>query len=160
MAEIKGNTLYNDQCFLSEVTVLLLFALAGPHTSHLDGKEDICVRVRRHKVNVGPRERNFSSLGFMQHDLFITPHVCKSGLWAVHMCWYVPRYPTPPRDFTLEKVASSYICEEKERERKKNTFRRFVQTKWEGRSVILKQSPSSKSSNKLFLWQWLVRGGN
>lgn len=39
MAEIKGNTLYNDQCFLSEVTVLLLFALAWPRVAHLDGRK-------------------------------------------------------------------------------------------------------------------------
>lgn len=39
MAEIKGNKLYNDQCFLSEVTVLLLFALARRRMAHLDGRK-------------------------------------------------------------------------------------------------------------------------
>ena len=39
MAEIKGNKSCNDQCFFSEVTVLLLFALARLHTAHLDGQE-------------------------------------------------------------------------------------------------------------------------
>lgn len=39
MAEIKGNTLCNDQCFFSEVTVLLLFAFARPCLAHLDGRE-------------------------------------------------------------------------------------------------------------------------
>lgn len=29
MAVIKGNKLHNDQCFLGEVTVVLLFALAA-----------------------------------------------------------------------------------------------------------------------------------
>lgn len=39
MAVIKGNKLCNDQCFFSEVTVLLLFALAQQCVAHLDGRE-------------------------------------------------------------------------------------------------------------------------
>lgn len=39
MAVIKGNKLCNDQCFFSEVTVLLLLALAQPCVAHLDGRE-------------------------------------------------------------------------------------------------------------------------
>lgn len=39
MAEIKGNMLCNDQCFFSEVTVLLLFALVRQPVAHLDGRE-------------------------------------------------------------------------------------------------------------------------
>lgn len=39
MAVIKGNKLCNDQCFVSEVTVLLLLASAQPCVAHLDGRE-------------------------------------------------------------------------------------------------------------------------
>lgn len=39
MAVIKGNKLCNDQCFFSEVTVLLLLALPKPCVAHLDGRE-------------------------------------------------------------------------------------------------------------------------
>lgn len=38
-AAIKGNKLRNDQCFVSEVTVLLLLASALPCVAHLDGRE-------------------------------------------------------------------------------------------------------------------------
>lgn len=96
--------------FLQRGDSFALICFSTPAGGSFRWQGDICVWVEQHKVNVDPQERNFAPLGLMLHDLFITPHVCRSGLWAVHMCWYVPRRPTPPDGFALEKVASSYMC--------------------------------------------------
>lgn len=120
---------------------LICFCTAVPGSFRWQG--DTCVWVELHKVNVGPQERNFSPLGFMQHDLFITPHVCRSGLWAVHMCWYVPCCPTPPCGFSLEKVASSYMCERKrgsERWWRGKKRKAYVWIEWHKKIIIAEDS--------------------
>lgn len=116
MAEIKGNTLCNDQCFFSEVTVLHLFAWARLRVAHLDGRQILVFESSGTKWMWALRRGTSLPLVFMQHDLFITPHVCRSALWAVHMCWYVQCRPTPPCGFSSpQKVASSYMCEKREK---------------------------------------------
>lgn len=106
-----------------------LICFSTPAGGSFRWQGDICVWVEQHKVNVDPQERNFAPLGLMLHDLFITPHVCGSGLWAVHMCWYVPCRPSPPDGFALEKVASSYMCGKSGRDGEKKKFKTACMTR-------------------------------
>lgn len=69
---------------------LPLFALPRHSAAYLDGVKILVFESCGSERMLGPQEGNFSPLGFMQHDLFITPHVCGSALWAVRMCRYVP----------------------------------------------------------------------
>ncbi len=96
---------------------LICFSTAAGGSFRWQG--DTCVWVEQRKVNVDPQERNLAPPGLMQHDLFITPHVCRSGLWAVHMCWYVPCCPTSPCGFALERDATSYMCGKRGRDSEK-----------------------------------------
>lgn len=45
MAVIKGNKLCNDQCFLCEVTVFLLFAFALPCVARVDGGDMLVLEL-------------------------------------------------------------------------------------------------------------------
>lgn len=85
--------------------------------AHLDGGETLVFEASGAEWMWALRRGTSLPLVFMQHGLFIAPHVCRRGLWGgshVPMCAVLP--PRLPFGFAIEKVASSYMCEEEEEE--------------------------------------------
>lgn len=176
-AVIKGNKLCNDQCFVGVVTVLLLFAFARPRAAHWDDGEILLFESSSTKWTWALR-RGTSLLLVSCAMIYSSHHMSEEVVFRQFTCADpCSAWPTPPCGFTLEKLASSFVCArgwggDRVKENTKCKLRRINRVDERVRRGFARESrigenPSFESNPRLpdhqinfFLQQWRVRGGN